>query len=111
MDNKIRFHLDEHISYAIANGLQQRGIDITTTVDAGLRTTSDDAQMDYINQEKRVLVTCDAGFLVRHAQGQTHFGIVYYPPNTRSIGEVVKYLTLIYQILTPDEMVNQIEYL
>jgi hypothetical protein len=42
--DKIRFHLDEHIPNAIAKGLRQRGIDVTTTVEAGLRTLSDDSQ-------------------------------------------------------------------
>jgi len=89
--NKIRFHLDEHVGHAIANGLRQREIDVTTTVDVGLRTLSDDEQMAYIVREKRTLVTCDAGFLARSAEGQTHFGIVYYPSNRRSIGEVVNF--------------------
>ena len=32
----IRFHLDENVSNAIADGLRQRGIDVTTTSEAGL---------------------------------------------------------------------------
>jgi predicted nuclease of predicted toxin-antitoxin system len=108
---KIHFHLDEHISHAIAKGLRQRGVDVTTTVEAGLRTLNDEAQMDYIRREQRVLVTNDAGFLARSAEGQPHFGIVYYPSNTRSIGQVVTFLMLMYEILTPEEMVNRVEYL
>jgi uncharacterized protein with PIN domain len=109
--NKIRFHLDEHIGHAIAKGLRQRGIDVTTTSEAGLRTLDDDAQMIFLRQEERFLVTNDAGFLVRHAQGENHFGIAYYPPNSRSIGDVVTFLTLAYELLTPEEMVNQVIYL
>jgi uncharacterized protein with PIN domain len=109
--NEIRFHLDEHIGHAIARGLRQRGIDVTTTPETGLRTLDDDAQMTYLRQEKRLFVTNDAGFLVRHAQGESHFGIAYYLPNSRSIGEVVTFLTLAYEILTPEEMVNQVIYL
>jgi hypothetical protein len=109
--DKIRFHLDEHIDHAIAKGVRQRGIDVTTTVEAELRTLNDDAQMDYICQEQRVFVTNDAGFLVRNAQGQEHFGLVYYPSGSRSIGEVVTFLVLIYELLTPEEMVGRVEYL
>jgi uncharacterized protein with PIN domain len=109
--DKIRFHLDEHIGHAIAMGLRRRGIDVTTTVDAGLRTEDDDTQMAFIRQEQRIFVTCDAGFLARSSAGEEHFGIVYYPPNARSIGEVVNFLTLVYEVLTPEEMVNQIVYL
>ena len=111
MPDKIRFHLDEHISRAIATGLRQRGIDVTTTPEASLRTRSDDAQMEYLCQEERVLVTCDAGFLVRNAEGQTHFGIVFFPPGSRSIGEIISFLTFIYELMTPAEMTNRVENL
>ncbi|MCB0193765.1 MAG: DUF5615 family PIN-like protein [Anaerolineae bacterium] len=111
MARKIRFHLDEHISHAIAKALRQRGIDVTTTVEAGLRTRDDDAQIAYIRREQRVLVTSDAGFLARTANGETHFGVVYYAVNSRSIGEVVTFLNLLYEILSPEDMVNRVEYL
>ena len=41
MARTMRFHLDEHVPHAIAEGLRRRGIDVTTTVEAGLRGTSD----------------------------------------------------------------------
>ena len=37
MARTMRFHLDEHVPHAIAEGLRRRGIDVTTTVEAGLR--------------------------------------------------------------------------
>jgi hypothetical protein len=67
--------------------------------------------MTYVNREQRLLVTNDAGFLVRHAQGESHFGIAYYSVNTRSIGEVVTFLNLIYEALTPEEAIHQVFYL
>jgi len=42
VSEQIRFHLDEHIDSNIARGLRRYGIDVTTTVDAGLRTKSDE---------------------------------------------------------------------
>jgi uncharacterized protein with PIN domain len=109
--DKIRFHLDEHIPNAIAKGLRQRGIDVTTTVEAGLRTLSDDSQMTFIRQEQRVLVTSDAGFLARNAAGETHFGMVYFPPSARSIGDIITFLVLLHEVLSPAEMTNRVEYL
>jgi Domain of unknown function (DUF5615) len=41
MPREIRFHLDEHVSPGIAEGLRRRGIDVTTTANAGL-TGADD---------------------------------------------------------------------
>lgn len=111
MADRIRFHLDEHISHIIAKGLRQRGIDVTTTVEAGLRTSKDEAQLAYIRQEQRVFVTNDAGFLARNARGEEHFGLVYYPPGSHSVDEVITFLVLMYEILTPEEMVSRVEYL
>lgn len=44
MSRKIRFHLDEHIDRDIARALRLYGIDVTTTVEAGLRTKMDEQQ-------------------------------------------------------------------
>jgi predicted nuclease of predicted toxin-antitoxin system len=109
--DKLRFHLDEHIPHAIAKGLRQREIDVTTTVEAGLRTLSDDSQMAYIRQERRVLVTSDSGFLARHARGEEHFGLVYCPTASRSIGDIITLLVLLHEILSPTDMVDRVEYL
>jgi hypothetical protein len=109
--DKIRFHLDEYIPNAIARGLRQRGIDVTTTVEVGLRTLSDDSQMTFIRQEQRVLVTSDVGFLARNAAGEVHFGVVYFPPAARSIGDIITFLVLLHEVLSPAEMTNHVEYL
>jgi hypothetical protein len=42
MPARIRFYLDEHIDSVIARGLRRRGIDVTTTADAGLQGTTDE---------------------------------------------------------------------
>ena len=36
MPRTIRFHLDEHVAHAVADGLRRLGIEVTTTTDAGL---------------------------------------------------------------------------
>ncbi len=50
MKDKIRFHLDEQVDPEIASQLGRRGIDVTTTVEVGLRTASDESQLDFIRQ-------------------------------------------------------------
>ena len=52
----IRFHLDEHVPHAIAEGLRRRGIDVTTTVEAGLRSATDDVHLAYAVEQRRVIV-------------------------------------------------------
>ena len=48
MNERIRFHLDEQVDPDIARALRLHGIDVSTTVDADLRTRGDTAQLDYV---------------------------------------------------------------
>jgi predicted nuclease of predicted toxin-antitoxin system len=59
----IKFHLDEHVDPDVARALRRHGIDVTTTVEAGLRTLDDLDHLDFIQREGRVVVTHDADFL------------------------------------------------
>lgn len=110
MADRLRFHLDEQVNPRIAHGLRRRGIDVTTTVDADMRTTDDDSQLAFARRTGRILVTCDAGFLARHAGGAEHPGIVFYHSQSRSIGEMIAFLALMAEVMAPDEMQNRLEY-
>ena len=111
MAERIRFHLDEPVDPDIARALRRHGIDITTTVDAALRTQNDPAHLDFIRREGRVVVTHDADFLRHAARGNEHPGIAYCHMGARSVGEIIRSLILIYEVLTPEEMAGHVEYL
>lgn len=53
----VRYHLDEHVPAAIAVGLRQRGIDVTTSVEAGLLGADDTDHLRYATAQSRVLVS------------------------------------------------------
>lgn len=57
MANKLKFHLDESVSNAIAKGLRMRGIDITTSPEEGLIGASDKEQLAYALSQGRVVFT------------------------------------------------------
>ena len=63
MPRTIRFHLDENCPHAIAEGLRRRGIDVTTTPDVDLISSSDEEQTAYALAEGRVIITLDKDFL------------------------------------------------
>ncbi|GGA23607.1 DUF5615 family PIN-like protein [Okeania sp. KiyG1] len=111
MSNKIKFHLDEHIDNSIANGLRRYGIDVTTTVETGLRTQSYESHLEFIRSEKRVMVTHDEDFLIIASQTNEHPGIAYCSPNSRSIGEIIRCLILIYEVYNREEMIGRVEYI
>jgi predicted nuclease of predicted toxin-antitoxin system len=78
MPRTIRFHLDENCPRAVAVGFVRRGIDVTTTPDAGLLRTSDEAQTAYGISERRAIVTQDEDFLAIHAMVGRQAGQVRY---------------------------------
>ncbi|MDJ0679488.1 MAG: DUF5615 family PIN-like protein [Xenococcaceae cyanobacterium MO_167.B52] len=111
MNDKIKFHLDEHVKSAIARELRRRGIDVTTTVEVGLRTKTDEEQLEFIRQEKRVIFTQDDDFLKIASQTINHPGIVYCRQGTRSIGEIVESLALIYEVYSPEDIQGTVEFI
>ena len=111
MADRIQFHLDENVDPDIARALRRYGINITTTIEAGLRTATDLEQLEFSRREQRVIITHDADFLRLAHQGTNHPGIVYCDPTTRSIGEIIRGLILIYEVLTPGEISGKIEFL
>ncbi len=89
------FHLDEHIDRDLARALRLYGIDVTTTVEAGLRTKMDEQQWLFIQQKQRVLVTQDRDFLVMAGMSNNHPGVAYFKQGSRSLGQVIETLILL----------------
>lgn len=110
MPEKIRYYTDEHISKAVINGLRQRRVDVLTTPEAANIGETDIEHLIFANNEQRVIFTQDADFLRLHAKGIQHSGIVYTSQKT-PIGQIIKGLILIHEVLTQDEMLNHIEFI
>lgn len=110
MADRIRFHLDEHVDPAIANALRRAGIDVTTTIEAGLRTKDDETHLRFARDEGRVIVTRDQDFLRLAGSALGHSGIVFYTAN-QSIREIIEGLILVCEVMMPDELAGKIEYL
>ncbi len=111
MSKRIRFHLNEHLPLAVAEGLRRRGIDITTSPEIGLLKASDEEHLAYARREGRVIVTQDQDFLRLHSRGISHAGIAYCRRGTRTIGQIIRSLVLIYERLSLEEMEGRVEYL
>ena len=78
----IRFHLDEHVPYAIAEGLR--------------RSATDDVHLAYAVEQRRVVVTNDPDFLVLAQEDRPHMGIAYCDQGRRSIGEMIRRLVVLW---------------
>ena len=96
---------------AKATGLRRRGIDVSTSQEAGLLGAPDPAQLAYALSNGRVLLTHDDDHLTLHSQGAEHAGIAYCHRLRRSIGEIIDALALVWELCEPEEMVNRVEYI
>jgi predicted nuclease of predicted toxin-antitoxin system len=98
MPRTIPFHLDENCDPRIATGLRLHGIDLTTPVAAGLLHTPDDTQLAYAVTNSRTLITQDTDFLRLAAAGYEHRSIVFFAADSRSIGQVIRAVQLIWEV-------------
>jgi hypothetical protein len=104
-----RFYVDEHVASAIVHGLHRRGIDVATVMEAGMGGRNDRDQLAFALNARRVIFTQDRDFL-RLAVTVPHAGIVYAPQGT-PIGRIVSGLLLIYNVLSAEEMIDNVEYI
>lgn len=110
MAEKIKFHLDENVANAIAQGLKRREIDVTTS-ERSLIGVSDEVQLEFARSQNRVIFTQDTDFLRMNQANSNHCGIVYSYQGNKSIGEIIKGLILIWELLEPSDMVGKVEFI
>lgn len=108
---EVRFQLDEHIPNAVAEALRLRGIDVLTMAEAGLLGITDRELLARSLGEGRVLVTQDGHFVGLHRDQHPHAGIAYSKRGSRTIGELVAALVLIYEAYAPGDMIGRLEFL
>ncbi len=111
MSQKIKFHLDESVSNAIANGLRKRGVDVTTSGESGLIGSSDKEQLAFALSQQRVIFTFDDDFLSLASTGIEHAGIIYTRQQRQSIGNIISSLVLVWECLDSEYMYGRIEFL
>ena len=76
-----------------------------------MATATQTVATDIAFREQRVVSTNDSDFLRLVADGRPHAGIAYCLPEANSIGEVIRYLALMNDCLSPENVANRIEYL
>lgn len=108
---EIRYYLDEHMDVAVAIGLRRRGIDVATTVEAGLMCASDPEQLQFAIAQQRVFVTRDRRILATAGHNVSHMGIVIARSGRSAIGPTVLALAHLHRTLACDDMKGRVEYL
>ncbi len=108
--SKIRYYTDENVSRAVVNGLRQRGVNVLSVPETGLLGAGDEQQLAFALEQGQVIFTHDDDFLRLATAGKQHAGIVYSSQQL-PLGAIIRGLMLIYEVLTPEDMQNQVEFL
>ncbi|MDX2079097.1 MAG: DUF5615 family PIN-like protein [bacterium] len=111
MATRIRFYLDENVEIEVAHQLRYNGVEVITARDLGLLGESDIKHLDNASQMGYVLCTYDTDYMELAHNGVVHSGIVKGRWNKHNIGDWVNALMLIYDVLSPEDMINRIEYI
>ena len=111
MPRTIRFHLDENSHHGIGDGLRRHGVDVSTTPDADLLGATDEEQLRFAVAQGRAIFTQDKDFLKLAGQDTEHHGILYCRQQTRSVGDIIRGLILVWEVYEAAELRNKVEYL
>ncbi len=92
--------------------LRLRGIDVTTTSEAGLMAAPDEMQFAFAISQGRVLFTHDQDFLKPpFRDAGDHAGIVYCRQDAYTLGELIRSLSSLARAVPEEDMKGRIKYL
>lgn len=101
---------------SLVRGLEARGIDVLTTFDAGMVGSDDAAQLDFANEQGRVIFTFNVADFCRldaeyQSSGSQHAGIVVAHRRKLSLGEQVHGLARLTSTVPAEAIVAQLVFL
>ena len=112
---KLKIYTDENVDVRIAEGLKRRGIKAFSAHEKDMIGSADIEHFKYASAMKAVIFTHDHHFLKIAKEllngGKNHWGIIFVEMNKLSVGACIKRLAFYAEILSPEEMKNQIEFL
>jgi hypothetical protein len=106
----VRFHLDENMPGAVADGLRRRGVDVSTSRENRQIGATDEVQLAFAYSQRRAIVTRDQGFLCLHDERVEHSGIIFWTER-RPIGKLIVALDLLATESAPEDLRQRIVYL
>ena len=112
---RLKIYTDENVDIRIAEGLKRRGVKAFSAYEKGMTGSADVEHFKYASYIKAVIFTHDHHFLKIAKElvrgGKNHRGVIFVEMNKLSVGECIKRLAFYAEILSPEEMKNQIEFL
>jgi len=113
--SKLRIYTDENVDVRVAEGLRKRGVNAFSVREEDAIGIKDEEHFKKAQNLEAVIFTHDPDFL-RIAeelvkQGRKHYGVIFVEMHRLSLGECIRRLALYSEILSPEEMINHIEFL
>jgi len=106
----MKIYADENIERSIVEGLRRRNINIVSARELGHLGKSDEFHIKKASEINAVILTHDIDFL-KIAKNVVHNGIVFSHSKNVSVGECIREVELIVNILKDKDMENHIEFL
>ncbi|MEF9426209.1 MAG: DUF5615 family PIN-like protein [Candidatus Mariimomonas ferrooxydans] len=107
---KLAFHTNESVNITVAEGLKRRGVNVITARDARNLGLSDEKQIEYAKRKSLVIITHDDDFLSLAIELK-HKGIVFVHQQKYSIGDLIRNLKLLWDVVNQEDMKNHIEFI
>ncbi len=114
---QIKFYFDEDaLRISLARALRERGVDVLTAEEAGMRERDDEEHLEFATARGRVLYSFNTGDFCRiHTEyivsNKSHAGIILGQQQRYSVGEQMRRLMRIVNARTAEQMVDQLEFL
>ncbi len=112
---RLKIYTDENVDIRIAEGLRKRGIKSFSAIEKGLTGATDIEHLKYASEIQAAIFTHDHHFLEiakrLTTEGKEHCGVIFIEMNRLSVGECIRRLALYADVLSAEEMKNQIEFL
>ncbi len=109
-----KLHLNEHLSWHLAEQLRKYGFDVTSTIELGMLEEEDDAQLAFAVSQQRAIASINhRHFVPLHeqyaAEGREHWGIIL--STEESVRVYRRRLLRLLNTLSAEDLKNQIRWL
>jgi hypothetical protein len=113
----IRLYFDEDsMDHELVVALRGRGVDVLTTLEAGMLSRSDEEHLEFATAQSRVLYSFNiADFCRLHSawlsRGRSHAGLILGQQQQLTIGEQMRRLLKLVASRSAEEMIDRAEFL
>lgn len=108
----MRIYADENIEKSIIEGLRRRKVEVISAKELGYAGKPDEFHIKKALELKAVILTHDIDFLrIATTSGLSYRGIIFSHSKEVFIGQCLRGVELIVNVLTDKDMENHIEFI